>query len=72
MQFRIWRLPLREFYRRNPQAPNIGLVIVAALLDNFRRHPVWSTDKRVLLRGQSPRELAGNTEVGELDFSIRG
>ena len=68
VQLRVWRLALRQLNRSDPQAPDVCLVIISALLDDFRRHPVGRSYEGVLLRGQGAGELTRDTEVGELNI----
>jgi hypothetical protein len=51
MELSVGRLTLGQFYGSNPETPYIGFMVIPALLDNFRRHPVWGAYERILLRG---------------------
>ena len=51
MKLSIRRLALRQFYGSDPKTPYIGFMVIAALFDNFRRHPVRSAYECILLRG---------------------
>lgn len=64
MKLCVWRLALGQLYSRDTQAPDIGLVVITALLDDLRGHPVRRADKRIFLRGQRTRQLSRNTKVG--------
>lgn len=68
MQVGVRRFAHRKLDGCNSQTPNVGLEIVAALLDDFWTHPVRCADKSVLL-GHGRCELAGNTKVGKLDVA---
>lgn len=50
------------------QTPDICLEIVAALLNDFRAHPVRCANEGVLL-GHCGRQLARDAKVGELDVA---
>ena len=52
------------------KTPDVGLVIVATLLDYLRRHPIWRPNESILLSRQGPGQLSRYTEVGKLDFAI--
>lgn len=49
MKFGVWRFALGQFNCGYTQTPNIGLVIIPALFDHFRGHPVRRPDKGILL-----------------------
>ena len=72
MKFCVGRLTLRQLYGCDPETPYVSFMIIAALFDNFRRHPVRSPYEGILLRGQRARQLAGDTKVGEFHFSPSG
>ena len=72
MKLSIRRLTLRQFYGSDSKTPYISFMVVAALLDNFRRHPVWGAYECILLRGQSARQLPRNTEIGQFHFTPSG
>ena len=58
----MWWLAINHFNGRNPQGPNIRLVIVSSLLDYFGRHPKWCSDEGVPLRFDI-NELRSNSEI---------
>ena len=58
-----------EFERGDTKGPDVGFMVVARLLDNFRGHPEGSSDKRVLLR-HCRRELARDAKIGQFDLTI--
>lgn len=57
----------RHLNGRDPEAPDIGLGVVAALLDDLGRHPVGRSDEGVLL-GHGGGKLTRDSEIGELDY----
>ena len=70
MQLCIWRFSLSQLDSSDTQTPDVSLVIITALLDNFRRHPVWRPNERVLLRRQRARKLPRYTEIRQLDIAV--
>ena len=60
------RFPFRHFDGGDTQTPNISLGVVPSLADNLWSHPERSSDERM---PQGCRELGGDTEISELDFS---
>jgi hypothetical protein len=68
---RIGRFPVDQFYRRDPQGPDIRFEVVSRLLYHFWRHPERRAHKRVS-QGPDIDELGGDTEVGEFHFSGLG
>ena len=71
MQLGIGRLASSKLNSGNTQAPYISFVVVSALLDHLRRHPIWRSDKRIFLGRQCARELPGDTKIGQFDFASR-
>jgi hypothetical protein len=69
MDVGIRRLAVGKLECRDTQGPDVSLVIVAALLDHFWRHPEWGAHKGVLL-GHGRRELARDTKVGQFDLAV--
>jgi hypothetical protein len=63
------RFPFRHFDSGDTQTPNIRLRVVPGLSDNLWGHPERGPNECV---PQSRRELGGDTEIGELDFSRSG
>jgi hypothetical protein len=51
VQLSVRRLAHGELNQRDAQAPDVGLEVVAGLLNDFGRHPVGSADEGVL-RGE--------------------
>ena len=70
VQICVWRLPFRKLDCSYSKTPDVGLVIVATLLDYLRRHPIWRPNESILLGRQGPGQLPRYTEVGKLDFAI--
>jgi hypothetical protein len=72
MELCVGRLTLRQFYGRDSETPYISFMVIAALFDDFWRHPVRSAHECILLRGQRARQLPGNTKVCKFHFSPGG
>ena len=51
-------LAMSKFNGHNAERPNVGLVVVATLFDDFWRYPVRGAHERVFLRREDARELA--------------
>lgn len=64
-------LAIGHFHCCDGQGPDVGLEVVASLLDDLRRHPERSADEGVTL-GFYVGELGGNTEICELDLARLG
>jgi hypothetical protein len=56
-------LSVSQLQGGDTKRPDVGLVVISRLFDDFRGHPEWSSHKCVLL-GHSGRELTRNTKVG--------
>ena len=63
------RFSMSQLESRDPQRPDIGLMIVSGLFDHLRSHPIRGTDKRVLL-GHRRRKLTRHSKVGQLDLAV--
>jgi hypothetical protein len=72
MKFCVRGFSFSQFYGSDAETPNISFIIIAALFDNFRRHPVRRPYECVLLRGQRARQLSRDTKVGEFHFPSGG
>ncbi|KAH0445661.1 hypothetical protein KCU90_g247, partial [Aureobasidium melanogenum] len=72
----LWRRVLwneeKDFHGMNVGIwrPDVGLVVISRLLDDFWSHPERGSNECVLL-GHGGRELARNTKIGKLDLSVR-
>lgn len=65
MKIGIRWLALGHFYGRNAQRPNVGLGVIAGLLDNFGGHPEGGAHECVALR-HLISQLASHAKVGQL------
>lgn len=62
------RLSVGHLHGSDSQRPNVGFEAVSILLNDFRRHPEWSSNKGIALR-LDICELRSNSEVCKLDLS---
>jgi hypothetical protein len=63
MNVGIWGLSVGQLQGGDTKRPDVGLVIVSWLFDDFWGHPEWSSYKGILL-GHGGRQLTRNTKVG--------
>lgn len=49
MDIRIGRFAIRQLERGDAEGPDVGLVIVTGLLDDFRCHPERCSHESILL-----------------------
>lgn len=69
MDIRIRRLAVGQLKCSDTERPDISLVVVARLLNNFGSHPKRRADKSVLL-GHCGRELPRDTKIGQFNLAI--
>ena len=58
---------MRHLKSGDTERPDVRLEVVLVLADDLGRHPEGRADEGAAL-GHGGRELAGDTEVGELDL----
>ena len=58
---------MRHLEGGDAERPDVGLEVVLVLSDDLGRHPEGGADEGAAL-GHGGGELAGDTEVGELDL----
>lgn len=70
MNVGIWGFSIGQLESSDTKRPDVSLVIISRLLDDFWSHPERGSNECVLL-GHGGRELARNTKIGKLDLPIR-
>jgi hypothetical protein len=67
---KVWRLGLDHLDGHDTQRPDVDLAAILFLLDNFRSHPVRSTDHCGTLAALLS-QLGAETKVSDLDIASR-
>jgi len=67
---KVWRLRLDHLDGHDTEGPDVDLAAILLLLDDFRGHPVGSSDHGSTLAALLS-QLGTETEVGDLDISSR-